>query len=43
MLNNPKVAIVLIIGFLLSLYKLHMIGVIVIAFIELINEKIKVV
>lgn len=44
MLHNPKAAIeALIIGFLLSPYGLPMIGATVIAFIELINEKIKAV
>ena len=44
MLHNPKAAIeALIIGFLLSPYGLPMIGATVIAFMELINEKIKAV
>lgn len=44
MLHNPKTAIEeLIIGFLLSPYGIPMIGATVIAFIELINDKIKAV
>ena len=44
MLHNTKAAIeALIIGFLLSPYGLPMIGATVIAFIELINDKIKAV
>lgn len=44
MLHNPKAAIeALIIRFLLSPYGLPMIGTTVIAFIELINDKIKAV
>ena len=44
MLHDTKAAIeALIIGFLLSPYGLPMIGATVIAFIELINEKIKAV
>ena len=42
MLHNPKAAVeALIIGFLLSPYGLPMMGATVIAFMELINEKIK--
>ncbi len=44
MLHNTKAAIeTLIIGFLLSPYGLPMIKAVVIAFIELVNEKIKAV